>query len=166
MIIELKDLFDAPGASIPFNGEVDLSNVEVWGARPFTAPVRVSGLLRNRSGVVSMEYSAEYVMEYECDRCRRPVRRESEKKFSHWLAKKLEGENENEEYILVPGSSVNMDELVMADVTLELPFRLLCREDCKGLCPICGADLNEADCGCSTKQTDPRLESLKKLLES
>ena len=59
-----------------------------------------------------------------------------------------------------------MDELVMTDVTLELPFQLLCREECKGLCPVCGADLNETTCNCNTKKVDPRLEKLKMLLDS
>ena len=49
---------------------------------------------------------------------------------------------------------------------IELPFRLLCREDCKGLCPVCGANLNEMTCNCNTKQIDPRLEKLKMLLDS
>lgn len=166
MIIELKDIFDAPGCSIPFDGEVSLSDVEVWGAKPFRTPVHVSGVLQNRSGVVSMKYSADFTMEYECDRCRKETRKDETREFSHWLARKLEGDNEDEEYLIVPGMELPMDELVMADITLELPFRLLCREDCKGLCPICGADLNERTCDCSDKQIDPRLESLKKLLES
>jgi len=166
MIIELKDLFEAPGCSIPFSGEVDLSDVEIWGARPFRTPVNVSGVLQNRSGVVSLEYSAKYTLEYECDRCRKATRKDEEKSFTHWLARQLAGENEDDEYVIVKGTELPMDELVMTDITLELPFRLLCREDCKGLCPVCGADLNERTCDCSKKQVDPRLESLKKLLES
>ena len=67
---------------------------------------------------------------------------------------------------MVPTGNIDMDELVMTDVTLELQFRLLCREDCKGLCPICGADLNETTCNCNTTQIDPRLEKLKMLLDS
>ena len=67
---------------------------------------------------------------------------------------------------MVPTGNIDMDELVMTDVTLELPFQLLCREDCKGLCPVCGADLNETTCNCNTKQIDPRLEKLKMLLDS
>ncbi|MBQ3561654.1 MAG: DUF177 domain-containing protein, partial [Oscillospiraceae bacterium] len=49
---------------------------------------------------------------------------------------------------------------------LEVPFQLLCREDCKGLCPVCGSDLNEKTCNCNQKQIDPRLEKLKMLLDS
>lgn len=166
MIVELKDLFEAPGCSIPFTGVVDISDVKVWGAKLFPEPIKVTGELKNRSGIVSMEYSASYVLEYECDRCQKPVRKEKKREFSHWLARKLEGDNEDEEYILVPGAALQMDELVMTDVTLDLPFKLLCQKDCKGLCPICGANRNDTECGCEEKQVDPRLESLKKLLRS
>ena len=61
---------------------------------------------------------------------------------------------------------IDIDELIMTDVTLEIPFQLLCREDCKGLCPVCGSDLNEKTCNCTQKQIDPRLEKLKMLLDS
>ena len=45
-----------------------------------------------------------------------------------------------------------------------MEMAVLCREDCKGLCPHCGKDLNEGPCGCEPRQIDPRLEALKKLL--
>ena len=55
---------------------------------------------------------------------------------------------------------------VHESVLLELPIRFLCREDCKGLCSVCGADLNEKDCGCPEKEPDPRWQGLKKLLRN
>ena len=48
---------------------------------------------------------------------------------------------------------------------VKFPVRFLCDEDCKGLCPKCGKDLNEGECSCVTKEVDPRLEPLRKLLE-
>ena len=63
-------------------------------------------------------------------------------------------------------NGIDIDELIMTDVTLEIPFQLLCREDCKGLCPVCGSDLNVKTCNCNQKQIDPRLEKLKMLLDS
>ena len=82
------------------------------------------------------------------------------------LARELESGDENDDYILVPTGMIDIDELIMTDVTLEVPFQLLCREDCKGLCPVCGSDLNEKTCNCNQKQIDPRLEKLKMLLDS
>ena len=57
---------------------------------------------------------------------------------------------------------VDTDEILLAQVALEMPSKNLCRPDCKGLCPKCGADLNEGDCGCpKDERVDPRLEKLK-----
>lgn len=51
-------------------------------------------------------------------------------------------------------------------VILELPMRFLCSEDCKGLCPRCGANLNRGPCGCAQVEDDPRWAPLKKLLNN
>ena len=53
------------------------------------------------------------------------------------------------------GDAVDLDELVREQITLALPSRRLCREECKGLCPKCGADLNAAECSCERGEIDP-----------
>ena len=55
---------------------------------------------------------------------------------------------------------------VRESILLELPIRFLCDEECKGLCSICGANLNESQCGCAEKEPDPRWQGLKKLLRN
>ena len=57
---------------------------------------------------------------------------------------------------------MDLDELVRADLLLELPTKVLCREDCKGLCPKCGKDLNFGPCDCK-KEIDPRWQALSDL---
>lgn len=166
MIIDIKELFDAPGTEIPLSTDIDLSKVDIWGQNIFCSPVRISGVFKNRSGLVTLKYRATAVLEYNCDRCGKETSKEIEYEFEHWLARELESGDENDDYILVPTGMIDMDELVMTDVTLEIPFQLLCREDCKGLCPMCGSDLNEKTCDCNQKQVDPRLEKLKMLLDS
>ncbi len=166
MIIDIKELFDAPGTEIPLSAEIDLSNEDIWGQKIFCSPVHISGVFKNRSGIVTLNYRATAVIEYNCDRCGKKTSKEEEYEFEHWLARELESGDENDDYILVPTGTIDMDELVMTDVTLEVPFQLLCREDCKGLCPMCGSDLNVKTCDCNKKQVDPRLEKLKMLLDS
>ena len=61
---------------------------------------------------------------------------------------------------------MDLDELIRTDILLELPTKFLCKEDCKGLCPTCGKNLNEGACNCQTHQIDPRLEVLKQLIDS
>ena len=66
---------------------------------------------------------------------------------------------------VIPSSfSSSLTALVSEDAYLAIPYRMLCREDCKGLCPRCGKNLNEGPCGCSAPG-DPRLAVLAQLLE-
>jgi uncharacterized protein len=59
---------------------------------------------------------------------------------------------------------IDLDQVAEEQMNLSFPMRMLCREDCKGVCPFCGADLNQIECGCKRNDIDPRLEDLKKLL--
>ena len=73
-------------------------------------------------------------------------------------------DNQNDEYMLVPTMRFDLEGLATEDVLLYLPSKFLCREDCKGICPTCGKDLNDGPCGCK-KEIDPRLAALTQLLE-
>jgi uncharacterized protein len=58
---------------------------------------------------------------------------------------------------------INTDHLLRENILLSLPVQPLCREDCRGLCPQCGANLNLGSCGCQAPVVDPRLQILRKL---
>ena len=55
---------------------------------------------------------------------------------------------------------LDVDELLLGQLLLEIPSKVLCRKDCKGLCPVCGQDLNVAECGCNRFVPDPRMQRL------
>ena len=59
------------------------------------------------------------------------------------------------------GKTIDLDPIVREQVLLALPMQVVCSEKCKGLCPVCGQDLNKAECGCERKVIDPRLVALK-----
>lgn len=61
------------------------------------------------------------------------------------------------------GKVIDLDPIVREQMLLALPSYPVCREDCKGLCSVCGANLNDRDCGCDRKVPDPRLAKLKDL---
>ena len=66
---------------------------------------------------------------------------------------------------LIPfdGNEIDLREGVQEQLVMALPFKALCREDCKGICPQCGADLNQNPCRCSPGAIDPRLAPLGKI---
>ena len=61
--------------------------------------------------------------------------------------------------------ALDLTQAVLDNLFLNLPLQSLCKEDCKGVCQFCGANLNEGQCSCK-KPVDPRLEALKQLLDN
>jgi uncharacterized protein len=76
--------------------------------------------------------------------------------------------SEEDNYLVVDPSSnfIQIDNMVREAILLALPLKPLCSKDCKGLCPICGIDLNKSGCGCVKREIDPRWEKLKGLLDN
>ena len=163
MKVDLSELFDNPGRAQDFSGEVDLADVKRHGDRLFEGPVRIAGRAQNRAGIVSIGYQADFVLGAVCDRCLTPLVRPERMEFSHTVVLSLNRE-ENDEFIVVSDGLLDLAELVNADILLELPTSVVCGEDCKGLCPICGHNLNEGDCGCDRSVPDRRFDKLRELL--
>ncbi|MDD2499121.1 MAG: DUF177 domain-containing protein, partial [Desulfitobacteriaceae bacterium] len=69
-----------------------------------------------------------------------------------------------EEIYFYEGDKIDILPQVLQTILLELPMKVLCREDCKGLCPVCGTNLNIKECRCERESIDPRLAALKNLL--
>ncbi len=79
-----------------------------------------------------------------------------------------EVKSEEDNYFVVDPSSgfFQIDNMVREAILLALPLKPLCSEDCRGMCPICGTDLNKSECSCVKRETDPRWEKLKGLLDN
>ena len=164
MIIELESVFNTEGLKVPFDYELSLSHIDVAGYSPITSAVKVKGFVENKAGIVNLKASADLVYEAPCDRCAETVKKNFSFPIEHILVVSLEDET-NTEFLLVPNMHLNLDELVEEDVNLALPTKYLCSKTCKGLCPICGKNLNKSQCDCKAP-VDPRWESLLQLLDN
>lgn len=124
--------------------------------------INVSGNLRKigKRYELTLSYSGDLV--FECHRCLKEVNINLENTLERILVTTLETEV-NEEWILLEGSVINLTPVLEEDITLNLPLQILCNEDCAGLCPHCGKDLNNGMCACDETKIDPRLEALKNL---
>ncbi|MBQ7541070.1 MAG: DUF177 domain-containing protein [Clostridia bacterium] len=164
MIFELEPIFNTVGASLPVDYEMDFSDVELSGVRPFREPVRIRGEIRNRAGIVSVAVHAHFALDLFCDRCAGAMRQEFDLPVEHVLVRELQDES-NDELICLDSPHFDLDALVSEDVFLSLPTKFLCSADCKGICPTCGQNLNDGPCSCK-KSVDPRLEGLLQLLDN
>lgn len=75
--------------------------------------------------------------------------------------KTTEYTEEEDDQIFMEGYQLNVEDLLYSEILLNLPTKVLCREDCKGICRQCGKDLNEGECGCDTFVPDPRMAVIK-----
>ena len=164
MLISLKDLFAGDSRVIDFDYKIDLSSFEAAeGGRPFEEPVRMAGGVANRADVVSVSATADFKYHTQCDRCLKPIVIEGSVPVDHILVPELSGE-ESGEYIVCSNQTLDLDELAVSNIILSLPMKHLCSDDCKGLCPECGRNLNEGPCGCGEKYVNPAFESLKDMI--
>ena len=162
MKIDLRQLFEVVGEQMPVEYDMDLRDYELLNGKPFVTPVAVRGCLKNTAGIVTFEYSVRFTMKLSCDRCLEEFERVFSESFDHVLVNRLE--SEAEDFILVEDMLLDLDELVVSDVLLSLPSKVLCSEDCKGLCFRCGRNLNQGSCDCVEPKGDPRFDVLKQLL--
>ncbi|MBN2171495.1 MAG: DUF177 domain-containing protein [Candidatus Krumholzibacteriota bacterium] len=111
---------------------------------------------------------------FTCDRCGASFSGRLAGDFMLVVLAKAGGDldpEDSEEVVLLPSGvqEIDIGEQVRETLLLALPMRLLCREDCRGLCPGCGANLNEEPCVCHREDADPRwgsLQELKRKLET
>lgn len=149
-----NELF-APAESSSFAGELEIG---VLAAGPdlydFAAPVRWQADLTNTGGAILLTGTVEGTARTSCARCLEPVEME--------LFGEIEGyylidpeecdpeDREQDEFDVLPEDSViDLEGPIKAALLLELPLVPLCDDECKGICPDCGANLNEGDCGCA-----------------
>lgn len=148
----------------------------------YTLPVKVEGVKVENACVVgeildmagymrlSLKLSVSYIAE--CARCLDDVCGVFEENFERTVVTKGTVSDEEldenvDEYVLVnDNGELELDEEVAGTIALAFPKKILCDEECPGLCPKCGKRKKDGDCGCVTKEIDPRLAVLKKLLDN
>ena len=163
MRLNVKPILHAPGQTLPFRFTMDLSDLDFNGVFPVKEPVEVEGIVRNTADVLDLQLEARTTLDCVCDRCAKDFQTTKTVLFSCLLAQEKQDE-ENEEIVLLEDGEVDAEDLARTAFILEMDTKTLCSEDCKGLCPGCGVNLNLEPCACQ-KEVDPRLAVLAKLLD-
>ena len=146
MVLQLKQLFDITGDTKSFDYVISLESLKQYESYPFISPIAINGTLVNRAGVVVLDYSVKFTMKLNCDRCLSEFDREYSINFHHLLVRSTN--HDDDVYVECPESILDLDELAISDILLQLPSKILCSDDCKGLCFKCGKNRNISDCGC------------------
>lgn len=167
MNINLNNLKLPPdqAENLHFEERADAELLESWGGK-FKQPVVVDGVLVHDGKNLRVQGSVHTEVELCCSRCLKPVAYTVNTSFSALLIEEpLQDEfsQADEEIVLYSNGVADLTPLVEGVIISEIPMTLLCRQGCKGLCAICGSDLNNGICGCREDNIDPRWEKLKQL---
>ncbi len=138
--LDINDFSRSEGESLPFDEQIDLSATE-----PCFTEVRVVGKLRNVVGVMTFRATVSGTCIAPCDRCLEdavlPLQAE--------LKTVLTLESSDDESVAVEHGKIDLEKTAYDALVLALPTKILCMEECLGLCPSCGKNLNDGDCGCN-----------------
>ncbi len=123
--------------------------------------VRFTGVVKECGGFVRMNATIRFGFVASCARCLEEVRETMEipLELSGFERDKLP-EDDREDFVEITDSKIDLFPIALEAITVNLPTRVLCREDCAGLCPVCGNNKNLSPCDCEKKKVDPRLEGL------
>lgn len=132
----------------------------------FIEPVKVKGTVENIGDrILEVRGLIRTAAQDFCYRCLTQTRVDLSIDFCFKFSD-ISIEPEEEEIILFSGEEIELAPYIMDEILLNWPGQILCRPDCKGICPHCGVNLNETTCNCKDKEIDPRLMALKQLLKS
>jgi uncharacterized protein len=147
------------------------SAVEGGGAVTPVGPVDLEADIQRAGRKIILDGHLQGRIQVRCDRCLKPFEREVDSRFRAFLAlpkevgteAEVELEDEDLEVEFTPEEEIDLLDLAREQLLLEQPMKNLCREDCKGLCAGCGADLNEGACGCASDRGHPAFQKLRAL---
>ena len=163
MWLDLRELIEVPGAVKPFRTALDMSRLLGPSVAGFSAPPEAEGEVRNTAGVLDLTATIRTVARRVCDRCGTEFDRDVVMEVKAPLAADLE-DADNFDGFALEGDGVDVSDVLETCFILNAESKCLCRPDCKGLCPVCGKNLNEGACACA-KPMDPRFAVLGQLLD-
>lgn len=159
IVIDLTENIANVGQTLPFVGEYVLDNDLLSYPNATLNKVKVDFDVTFLNTDVNVCGTVTCCIQGYCDRCLTRVDKEIELQFDQTFCK---DEAENEDDYVYSTSLLDATKAVSDEIVLSMPSLLLCNDDCKGLCPKCGTNLNEKRCNCDTARENP-FSALKNL---
>jgi uncharacterized protein len=135
----------------------------------FFGDVTVLARVEKSRNMIELKVAIRAKAKLVCDRCAKELEREISAKYRmvYFFHERDTGSYPEEDITILPSENtvINITDDVRQYTHLTIPLKVLCTKECKGLCRICGSDLNFNSCSCVETSTDPRWEQLNKLLK-
>lgn len=170
MLINLSELFTLEGKEKTYAPEIEMTvyhgpegDYDVVSKEPVT--LRIMNLGGRK---LELEGKAKLSLEIPCSRCLDPVNVGFELDLIRTLDLNESDEDRADaldEQPYLSGYNLDVDQLVCDELILNLPMKVLCSEDCKGICNRCGTNLNHETCDCDTRSLDPRMAVIQDIFK-
>ena len=162
MQLNLREIIAGPGKGADFACKLETEGLDFPSILRYVSAPYAQGRVFNEAGVLHLRGTLTAELSCLCDRCGAAF---DSVKLSELDATIVEEESEEfPELYVLDGNEIDLDEILETSLILDMETKFLCREDCKGLCDTCGANLNLGPCGCR-KLRDPRFAVLEQLLD-
>ena len=162
MRLNLRDIIEVPGGSVRFACEFSTEGLDFPSIREYLTKPYAEGRVYNEAGILHLEGLLTAELLCACDRCGEAFESVKETELDAILVEENPGDDP--ELFVLQDDGIDLDEVLTTLFVLDMETKFLCREDCKGLCPSCGKNLNLGPCGCR-KSIDPRFAVLEQLLD-
>lgn len=161
MKISISDLTKVNGSQREINLQEKLEEINFNGDNiRFIEPIKLKGIIRNESGIIKLKGELNLVVELNCHRCSKNL----EQVINIGIDENYTNtEKAPDDFYKYSGNEIDFSPMILDNILTNMPMKILCSEDCKGLCEVCGCDRNLEDCSCKIQQYDPRFEALLKL---
>ena len=155
MKIELKSIFEKP--ECPKRLEVSYEKASANGYETADGGKTEITAEPMEKGRYRLTGNGSVTLFFPCARCLSPVRTDVSYAFSYDCSRENGTDEDGEQLpFLLDEETIDTDLLIESELTQAVPMRVLCREDCKGVCPVCGKDLNEGNCMCGERSAPTR----------
>ncbi len=169
MLVNLSDVLTSQGKAECFVTELELQIYECkLGSFRIVHKQPVSITATNTgNGKAQVEVSTSLVLMLKCDRCLKDVTKTFDLSLSRQVhAPSVELDEDPDETNFMEGYQLNVESLINREILMNWPMKVLCKEECKGICTKCGKDLNDGECNCDTFVPDPRMAVIKDIFNA
>ena len=166
MILELKDVSTCENKEVHKEAEIELSSFDSkLGSFPFIEkkPFKLH-IVNQENKRLLITGETDVIIAIPCDRCLEEVPTEIHFTFDKEIPlgeSEISKDEEVEEADYMTGFHLDVDRLVYDEILVNLPMKVLCKDDCKGICRKCGANLNLQACDCENTELDPRMAAIQ-----
>ena len=167
MLIDLSDIIKDYGGKLNISEDFKMEDVDFMGEQfTFIGDCHLSGYIMNNTKSLDFCGVVTGKAEAHCARCQKPVIIDVEFPISEVLVREDGEISEDEDAVVYSGHEIEVSDILINSFLMNVSGKYLCSEDCKGLCPHCGTDLNESNCDCDKEYIDPRWEKLAEIMKN